>query len=357
MGISETLAELSRAASVHGHEEGTARLLRRLWGPWLDESRVDTLGNFVGVARGSGREPRARVMVAAHMDCVGFVVSAIEDGGFLRLSGVGRVDRRLLLGQEVEIVARRRLTGVIGSKPPHLTTPEDRKNVPKIAELHVDLGLGESARDLVAVGDPVLYRGDVVALRNGWVSGRYLDDAAGLAAIGLALERLRDVGHEADLVAVGTVGEEAGGCPGAVTAAFAQRPGVAIAVDATFGRSPGQDPTSTYPLGGGPTVGVGPNCHPEVVRLLREAAADAGIAYALEVMPGHTGTDAWVMQTARGGIPTGIVSIPVRYMHTPVETASLDDVKNAGHLLAVAVSRVTWAFVEELSCWNRPPAL
>lgn len=357
MDVIEELADLSLVGSIHGHEAGTVAALRRRWEPWLDEVLPSPLGNFVGLARGSGPEPRPRVLAAAHMDCIGFVVSRVEDGGFLRLVTIGGVDRRLLLGQEVEIRGKRTLTGVIGAKPPHLSTPEERTKLPPVDEVFVDTGLAtDEARELAPPGTPVLYRQEVVALRNGRAVGRYLDDIAGLAVIGVALKELRRTSHGADFYAVGTVGEEAGRYPGASTAAFDLRPQVAIAIDVGFGAYPGQDDsTSTYPLGSGPAVGVGPNCHPKLVATLKDEATQAGLAFSLDVMPGATGTDAWGMQVIRGGIPTAILSIPLRYMHTPVETLSLDDIRDTGRLLALAVARVDWPFVEGLACYDQTP--
>jgi putative aminopeptidase FrvX len=357
MNIFEELADLSRVASLSGREMGTVATLRRRWRPWLDETRVGVLGNFIGLARGLGPEPRPTVAAVAHMDCIGFLVTRIEEGGFLRLVTVGGTDRRILLGQEVEIAGRRPLVGVIGAKPPHLSTADERDRLPPLDELYVDTGLPEAeVRNLVPLGSVVLYRQEVTRLRNGWVTGRYLDDVAGLAVLGAALAELRQAPHFADFYAVGTVGEEAGRYPGATTAAFELRPNVAIAVDVTFGVYPDQDdPTSTFPLGGGPAIGVGPNCHPKITDFLRDLAAEADIPVGLEVMPGATGTDAWGMQTVRGGCPTATLCVPLRYMHSPVETVSLDDIKSTGHLLARAVTRVTWAFVEGLSCYDRTP--
>ncbi len=357
MGIFEDLVGLSRAGSVRGQEAGTVAALRRLWRPWLDEVRVSPLGNFVGLSRGSGAEPRPKVVAAAHMDCIGLMVTRVEEGGFLRVAAVGGVDRRLLLGQEVEILGKRRLVGVIGAGPPYLSTPEERAKLPPLDELYVDTGLPAGrAEELAPPGTVILYRQEVMALRNGSVAGRYLDDVAGLAVVGVALEELHQATHEADFYAVGTVGEEAGRYPGGATAAFDLRPQVAIAIDVTFGSYPSQnDPTSTYPLGSGPAIGVGPNCHPKLVALLREAAGEAGVPFSLDVMPGATGTDAWGMQTVRGGIPTAILSVPLRYMHTPVETLSLDDVRNTGRLLALAARRIDWDFAEGLSCYEPTP--
>ena len=354
MNIFEELAELSRAAAIHGLEAETAALLARRWQPWLDESRSSTLGNFIGLARGTDPEPRPSVAAVAHMDAIGFMVTHVETGGFLRLSAVGGVNRRPLLGQEVEVLGRRRLVGVIGAKPPHLSTPEERKKLVPIEDLSVDLGLPEAeVRETVRPGDGVLYRQDVVALRNGRVAGRYLDDTAGLAVIGVALEELRREPHSADFYAVGTVGEESGRLSGGATAAFELRPSLAVAVEVTFGTSPGgDDPTNSFALGSGPAIGIGANCHPRLVNLFKSAADELGLATTLEVMPGGSGTDAWSMQTARGGVPTAILSVPLRYMHTPVETTSLDDIRSAGQLLAAVARKVDWTLVEALSCYD-----
>jgi len=357
--ILRALAELSRAASVHGREEAVARVLEGQWGPLVDEYRTDALGNFIGLTRGSGPEPRPRVAALAHMDAIGLMVTGVEKDGFLRVTTVGGVDRRLLLGQEVEIEAANapggRLTGLVGAKPPHVTSPEERQKLPHLEDLFVDTGLPEDeVRQLVAVGAPVLFRGNVTRLRNDRAAGPYLDDTAGLVAIGLALGELRKLGHPADFYAVGTVGEESGGFAGAAVSAFGLEPDAAVAVDATFASVPGTDetdPTAVSPLRGGPVIGVGPNCHPRLSDLFRRTAAEHDLPFSVEVLPGHSGTDAWVVQTARGGVATVTLSVPVRYMHTPVETLSLDDLRNTGRLLARTVARVDQAFIEELTKW------
>lgn len=354
MELLEQLAKLSRAGAVHGHEGTLAAALAERWRPWLDESHVDPLGNFVGLARGQGPQPRPKVLAAAHMDTVGLMVTRVEPGGFLRVTPVGSVDRRLLWGQEVEVLGRRHLVGIVGAKPPHLSAPEERVKVPPLEELYVDVGLPEDeVKELAGPGTVLLFRRDLVPLRNGRAAGRYLDDTAGLAAIGVALEELfRARGHAADFYAVGTVGEESAHYAGASAAAFELKPDLAVAIDVTFGAaSPDDDPDRAFPLGGGPVIGVGPNCHPKLVALLRQTATEANIGFGFEVMPGRTGTDAWAMQVTRGGVPTAVLSVPLRYMHTPVETLSVDDVRNAGRLLAEAVRRVTRTFVEELSCY------
>lgn len=374
MDLTAFLAELTRLSSITGRERAVADYLLKEWAPLVDEARLDRLGSYVGVKRGEGsvtelrslpfpgpeswtgrpgqRPPGPpRVLVAAHIDSIGGMVTAIEPGGYIRFTTVGGVDRRLLMAQEVEVHGRRVLPGLVGSKPPHTTTPEERTRLLPVEQLYIDTGLTENeVRDLVKLGDPVLPRSEFRLLQNGRVSSRYMDNRASQAALAVALAELKQLRHQADFFAVGTVGEEFGGMPGATTAAFAIRPDIAFAVDVTFARHPGSEKDS-FPMGGGPAIGVGPNCTPRLVKLMRQAAEESGIDYSLEVMPGPSGTDAWSMQVVRGGVATGILSIPIRYMHTPVETVDMADIRATGRLLAHIVAQVDQALVEDLRCY------
>ncbi|MEW8977381.1 MAG: M20/M25/M40 family metallo-hydrolase [Symbiobacterium sp.] len=351
MDLTQHLAELTRLSSITGRERAVAEYLLTAWAPLVDEARLDRLGSYIGLKRGEGPEPRPRVAAVAHMDSIGGVVTEIEPGGFLRFSPVGGVDRRLLMAQEMEVHGRRIIPGVVGSKPPHVTSPEERRRLVPVEELYIDTGLPEEeVRALVQVGDPVLFRYQFRVLQNGRISSRYLDNRASQAALAVALEELKTLRHRADFYAVGSVGEEFGGYPGAVAATYALQPDIAIAVDVTFARHPGSE-KDAFPLGGGPTIGVGPNCTPRLVKLMRQVAEEVGIDYQLEVMSGPSGTDAWGMQVVRGGVATGILSIPLRYMHTPVELVDLADIRQAGRLLARVVARIDQAFVEELRCY------
>lgn len=374
MDLATHLADLVKVSSITGRERAVADLLLSGWEPLVDEARLDRLGSYIGLKRGDGSaaELRAlpypgpetvqgrpgsrppgppRVMAAAHIDSIGGMVTAIERGGFLRFTTVGGVDRRLLMAQEVEVHGARIVPGLVGSKPPHVTTPEERNRQIPVDDLYIDTGLAEDeVRGLIPLGAPVLPRYEFRQLLNGRISSRYMDNRASVAALMVALEELRQIRHTADFYAVGTVGEEFGGLPGAVTSTFAIKPDIGIAVDVTFAKHPGSE-IDSFPLGGGPTIGVGPNCSPKLTRLMRTVAADLGINYSLEVMPGSSGTDAWGMQVVRGGVATGVLSIPLRYMHTPVETVDLADIKAAGRLLAHVVARVDAAIVEEMTCY------
>lgn len=327
-----------------------ADYLLREWAPLVDEAWLDRLGSYVGLKRGEG-DVRPRILAAAHIDSIGGMVTAIEPGGYLRFTPVGGVDRRLLMAQEMEVHGRRVLRGVVGSKPPHVTTQEERTRLLPVEELYIDTGLPEEeVRELVQLGDPVLHRHEFRVLQNGRVSSRYLDNRASQAALAVALEELKTLRHTADFYAVGSVGEEFSGMPGAIAATAAIQPDIAFAVDVTFARHPGSEKDS-FPLGGGPTIGVGPNCTPKLAKFVRKVAEELDIDYSLEVMAGPSGTDAWGMHVVRGGVATGIISIPIRYMHTPVELADLADIRRAGRLLAHVVARVDQAFVEELKCY------
>lgn len=356
------------ASSITGREGPVAELLTQRWSGLVHESIVDRLGSYIGLRRGAGSSTSLKdlpipgpdglgsrtrppcVMAAAHIDSIGSMVTTIERGGFLRFTTVGGVDRRLLMAQEVEVHGRRIIPGLIGSKPPHMTSLDERSKLTSVEQLFIDTGLAEAeVRDLVRVGAPVLPRFRFGKLQNNRLSSRYMDNRASLLALRFALVELGQSGHVADFFAVGTVGEEFGGMPGAVTATYAIKPDIGIAVDVTFGRHTGSEEDS-FALGEGPTIGIGPNCTPGLTRALRKAARDLGIPYALEVMPGHSGTDAWPMQVVRGGVATGVLSIPLRYMHTPVETVDLADIQAAGRLLAALVGCVDHALLEELSC-------
>jgi putative aminopeptidase FrvX len=373
LDVAAHLEELVRVSSITGRERAAADLLLQRWAPLVDEARLDRLGSYIGLKRGIGSSAELRslpnpgpegltmgpkmraagpprIMAAAHIDSIGAMVTAIEPGGFLRFTAVGGVDRRLLTAQEVEVHGARVLPGLVGSKPPHITSAAERAKLTPVEELYIDMGLPEDeVRKLVRIGDPVLPRFTFLHLQNDRVSSRYLDNRASAAALRIALEELQRLRHTADFYAVGTVGEEFGGLPGAVTSTFAIMPDIGIAVDVTFAKHPGSEEDS-FPLGEGPTIGVGPNCTPKLARLLREIAADLGIRYSLEVLAGPSGTDAWGMQVVRGGVATGILSVPLRYMHTPVELVDLADIRSTGRLLAHLVARVDAAFVEELRC-------
>lgn len=333
MATLELLKTLTEASGPAGFENTVTSVIADLWRPWADEIRVDAMGNLIAVQHGTAPAPRRTMMAAAHVDEIGLIITGFE-GEFLRVHSLGGVDRRVLLGLPVCIHGRQEIAGVIGSRPPHVLPQAERQNVLPWHELFIDVGLSaEEVKTRVRVGDPVTIRQPTVSLKNGRVAGKAMDNRASVAALTLALEALRRREHAWDFYAVATIQEEVG-VKGAIVSAYGISPDVAVALDVTFARQYSDSDPGVFDLGKGPTIGVGPNFHPQMVRRLTEAAGNDEIPVELEPSPGSSGTDAWGIQVAREGIPSGLISIPVRYMHQPVETVALIDIERAGRLLA-----------------------
>lgn len=342
------LKQLSEAEGIAGFEGPVRDLVRQMWEPLVDEMYEGNLGSLIALKKGSGPEPRPKLMLAAHMDEVGLMVTDIEEG-FLRIARVGGTDRRVLLGLEVTVHGRRDLPGVVATRPPHVLPKEERKKTVPLDKIFVDVGLPEEEVEaLVSIGDLISIRCELSELRNRRVAGKALDDRACVAAITLALDRLSRIEHEWDVVAVATAQEETG-LKGALTSAYGVAPDLAIALDVTFAEQPGVNKTGTLPLGEGPSIALGPNFHPKLVERLKDVAEDREIPYHLDPIPGRSGTDAWAIQVTREGVPTLLVSVPVRYMHQPVETLAAEDVERAGRLLAAFVADSEVGLLDEIA--------
>jgi putative aminopeptidase FrvX len=347
----ETLRELMELHGGPGFEEAVAARVKDAFARYTDDIRTDAMGNVIARVPGDGPAPRPRILLSAHMDEIALVVTEIADGGFLRVWQAGGFDPRTLVGQEVVVHGRQPLLGVVGSKPPHLTTPEERKQAAPLEDLFIDLAMPEErVRALVTVGDRVTLRREAMDLLNGRLAGKALDDRASIAVILECLEVLRGLRHTADVLAVASVQEEVG-VRGATTAGYALEPDIAIAIDVTFADMPGQAPDESFKMGKGPAIAFGPNIHPKVFRGLRDAAERHRVPYQLELTQGPTGTDARAFQIARAGIASGLVGVAIRYMHCSVETAAYDDIAECGRLLAHYIAGVTAEEVARLTCY------
>ncbi|MBN1248602.1 MAG: M42 family metallopeptidase [Anaerolineae bacterium] len=344
------LKSLSEAPGPAGYEDSIRQITTGLWQPLVDELRTDAMGNLIAVQRGTSSNPaECRVlMAAAHMDEIGLIVTGIE-GEFLHVQQLGGMDRRILLGLEVRVYGRRELPGVIGSRPPHVLPQAERDKVLPWHELFIDVGLSQDeVKNLVRVGDYVTFTQPLNELKNGQAAGKALDNRASLAALTLALEALQHRKHAWDFYAVATVQEEVG-VKGAITSAYGVDPDMAIALDVTFAKQFNDSDPGVFELGKGPTIGLGPNLHPWVVARLKAVADAEEIPNQIEPLPGSSGTDAWGIQVAREGIPSGLISIPVRYMHQPVETVALKDVERAGRLLTAFAASLS---ADDLPKWD-----
>ena len=272
------------------------------------------------------------LLLDAHLDEVGMVVTGHKDG-FLRFAANG-VDVRMLPGRELTILTDPPVLGVVACLPPHVLLAEDREKAPELKDLLIDVGLGqEEAQRRIPVGTPVVYRSGFALLGERQVCAKALDDRACFAALLRAAELLRDEALDVDLYILGSVCEEVGGV-GARVGAQALAPDFCVAVDVTHGRTLDSSKDESFAMGGGPAVGLGPNCARWMVRRLLEKAEALDMAVQKEVMEGSTGTNGWEMQIANEGIATAVLSIPLKYMHTPVEVVELSDVEDTARLLA-----------------------
>jgi endoglucanase len=259
----------------------------------------------------------------------------------------------VLLGLEVIVHGQRDLPGVVATRPPHVLPEEERKEIAPWDKIFVDVGLpAEEVEELVEVGDLISIRREMVELQNRRVAGKALDDRACVAIVTLALDHLSRVEHAWDVFAVATTQEETG-LKGATTSAYGIAPDLAVALDVTIGAHPGVSSVDALPLGKGPSIGVGPNCHPKLATRLEQAAQAHEIPYQIEPIPGRSGTDAWALQVSREGIPTALLGLPLRYMHQPVEMLDVQDVERAGRLLAAFIAELEMDFLEKLA-WDSP---
>lgn len=327
------LQELMQLPGVSGREEAVRLRLQAEWASLVDEVSTSPLGSLHAVKRGSGPAPRPSLMLAAHMDTVGLMVRDIVDS-FLRVSAIGSLDARLLPGSIVTVHGRQDLPGLIVLPPPHCLPEETRQGPPRLECLLVDLGLpAAEVHRWVRPGDPVSFSNPPLRLAEDALAGPSLDNRASVAALTHCLRLLTERQHAWDILAVATTREETQ-YGGASTSAFALRPSAAIAIDVTYASGPGQPEHRTFQLRGGPTNGWGSDIHPGIHLAIKAAADRCQIPLNIEWLPTHSGTDARVLQVAAEPIPTGVVSIPLRYMHTPVEVVALGEVQRAGELLA-----------------------
>lgn len=345
MSVPDVLRRLLTAPGPSGYEQAPAAVFREACANFGAEVSNDTIGSTVARVAGTGDGPL--LAVVGHIDEIGLVVHHIDDEGFLWFTGVGGWDPIILVGQRVAISTRGGpITGVVGKKPIHLMRDDDRKKVPELRDLHVDIGAadGEEARRMVRIGDAGVIAGEPVELPNGRLISRSLDNRLGCYVAYEAARLIAEAGGPPGEVAAVAVAQEEVTFGGARTTAYSLRPDVAIAVDVTFATdAPGtsEKELGKHPFGSGAVVARGSTLHPRVFELLHEAGEAEGIPFTVSASARATGTDADALHISRGGVPTGVVSIPLRYMHSPVEMVQLDDVEACARLIAAFARRLT----------------
>ncbi len=333
--MKDLIEKLSNMRAISGYEYRINREILDIIAPFSDEAYINNLGSVIAVKR-CGKPDAKKIMLEAHCDEIGLMVNTIDERGFLTVVNVGGVDSRILPSMEVVVHGKRDIKGVIGAKPPHIQPQGDEKKSSKLSDMAVDTGLpAEEVRSLVSVGDSITIAQSSGELMGGQISGKSLDDRASVAALIKVMENLQKIKLSVDVYVVIAAQEEVGGF-GAMTSAYEINPDLAIAVDVCHGITP-DNSYSAFEVGSGAVVTCGPNIHPKIFKRLINTAEKYNIKTEIEAEGGNTGTDAWVMQVVREGIPTGLLSLPLKYMHTAVETVSQSDVKAVCDLLTFFV--------------------
>ncbi|HEY5318307.1 MAG TPA: M20/M25/M40 family metallo-hydrolase [Solirubrobacteraceae bacterium] len=339
------LHRLLTAPAPSGHETGAAQVWREACSEFA-EVKGDKVGSSSARVAASSPGGGPTLAIVGHIDEIGLHVTHIDDDGYLHFGSLGGWDPMVLVAQRVSITTRAgSVPGVIGRKPVHLMKDEDRKQVPELKDMVIDIGAkdGDEAKALVRISDFAVIDAQPVELPNDRLVSRSLDNRVGSYVAAQAARLVAEQGGApGDVVALAVAQEEIS-FAGARTSAYALRPDVAIVVDVTFATDqPGVElgQITKHTLGSGPVIAYGATLHPRVSELLYDAAQEAKIAFTVESLGRGTGTDADAVHISREGIPTGLVSVPVRYMHSPVETVSLDDVDAAARLIAAFAQRL-----------------
>ncbi|GAB4425902.1 MAG: M42 family metallopeptidase [Anaerolineae bacterium] len=359
----ELLKRLSLAVGVsgYGRENNIHAVVSAELTPYADRVERDRMGSVIGIKYGEQRQssPQSddqivnrqssianrKVMLAAHLDEIGAIVTKI-DQGFLRFTEIGGLDSRILMGQEVVVHGQRDLPGIIGSIPPHLLPPNQANDKVNMAEMHIDVGLPpRQVERLVQVGDLVSFARTPTELLNGLLSAKAMDNRSSVAAMVICLQELKKLRHQWDVYAVATADEEWGSHVGATTQAYAIHPDVAIVIDVTFA----DVDEIEVKLNAGPVIALGPSNHAALRKRLIKICQELELKYQSEMMPSGAGTDAYAIEISREGVPTILLSIPSRYMHSPVETVHPKDVERTGRLMAHFIASLDESFVAELT--------
>lgn len=318
----DLIKKLSELRGVSGYEHRINKIIAKEFEPYSDEVSIGPLGSVIAVKK-CGMENAPKIMIEAHIDEIGLMVSSVTEDGFVTFTDIGGVDERILPSLEVTIHGKKDVYGVIGMLPKELT---DTSKSYKREDMAIDTGLPTNElKKLVSVGDSITLPQSVGRLGKHEISLKTMDDRASVAAVISVMKKVNEIPLACDIYAVAAVQEEITSA-GGKTSAFAIKPDLAIAIDVTHGITP-DNSDNAFKTGSGVIIGKGPNLHPILTEKLIDLCKKREIKYDLEVEGGYTGTDAWDIQTSCGGIATALLSIPLKYMHTSVETLDIRDVK------------------------------
>lgn len=334
------LKKLIDAPGLSGYERPVKEIIQNEWEALADEISISQLGSLHALKKGDGPEPRQRILLSAHMDAIGLMVTGIKDG-LIRITEVGGIDSRILPGQFVTVHGRKALPGMVIQPPAHLLPEGVAEGSVHMQYLYVDTGLRpEEVAEIVRIGDVISFAQAPLELSGETLAGHTLDNRVSVAAVTICLELLQRRLHSWDVWALASTQEEET-LGGAMTSSFEIKPDLAIVIDVTWAKGPGGDDWRSFPMGKGLTIVSGQNMHPVYVSKITARADELEIPYHQELTPRMSGTDAMAIQMVQDGIPCIVLGIPLRYMHTPVEMVSLKDIKRVGRLMAEFICDLT----------------
>lgn len=331
MEIKDLVQKLCRVPSPSGFEGEAGKLAARMLGEYCSEVRTDVMGNVIGV-RSCGKPGAPKLLLDAHIDEIGFIVTDVTEG-FLGFSAIGGADARLLPGQEVTVLAQPPVYGIIAALPPHVLSAQDMERSIEIKDLYIDVGMTqEQAQKLIPIGTPGIFNGPFEDIGDGSICSRALDDKLGAAVLIKVMEDIKDAELDMDVYCMASVQEEVG-LRGAGVGAFGVEPDYCIAVDVTFASAPDTPKVGTFNPGSGAAILAGPNGDRRLTKRIKDTAEKCGIPYTVEVASGRSGTNGWAIQVCRRGVATAVISIPIKYMHSSVEMAKLSDAEAVRRLI------------------------
>ena len=336
MNLEQTIIQLADTSGVSGDETRAAEFALEMLKEFTDDCYIKN-GNVIGHFGKKGAKPH--IMIDAHIDQIGFVVTYITDDGFLKISNCGGIDRRLLLAQQVTVIGKEPVTGIVCAIPPHLSTDESK--VPEMDEICIDIGMTkEQAEKVISYGDKIVFATGCKELQGDRITGAALDDRCGVAAILRALEIVKDSKLDYELTVMFSTQEELGE-RGAKIGVFDIDPDIALAVDVSFALTADDSEIKCGKMGKGCMIGFAPTLDKELSQQFKSIAEKNNMPYQIEVMNGETGTNADRFSVNKSGVKAVTLSIPLKYMHTPVEVISVLDVENTAQLIAAYLQEVT----------------
>lgn len=333
MNTTEILKKLTAEYGGSGDELFPSQTAAELLKEFTDDITYDNLGSVIAHI-GKRCDNKPTVLIDAHIDEISMIVTHITNDGFLKVGACGGIDAHILPAQQAVIFGKKRLLGIVATKPPHLAKGDDAKKVMKVTDISIDTGLsGDEAKELISLGDRVYICSSPAELCGGKFTSRAIDDRAGVTAILYSLELLSKEKELPVNLTVSFSSQEEVGTRGAKAAGFLTEPDYAIAVDVSFAHTSDADEIQCGKLGKGVMIGVSPTLDKEMSKALTDCAEKAGIPYQIEVMAGTTGTNADAISVSGKGVRACTLSIPIRYMHTPVEVAKISDIEATGRLI------------------------